>query len=527
MEKPNIILTGFMGTGKTTVGKLLANQLNFEFIDTDAFIEERTGKRIPKIFEQIGEEAFRIMEAEVAKELSQRKNIVISTGGRMMLEPNNAAVLSSTGRVFCLVATPEEIFERVSKDEATIRPLLASADAMGRIIELMRQRQEEYGQFPEMVTSDKTPDAVARILYGILQANPDLRVPITAAKARYEFIVGGGILPFVNHLAGITGPVAIITDCNVGPRFAKSCGPVDVIVEVSPGQRNKNLTTVQSICEQLIESGFGRNGTIIGLGGSVIIGLAGFVSAVYMRGVDCIHCPTTLLAMIDTSIGGKAGINLPQGKNLIGAFKQPKAVIADVATLQSLPQSEFACGMAEVIKHGLIAGGKLFQEIEGRSWLWESESLQPPLSKLQELVAQAIQVKVQVVQEDPFEKGRRAVLNLGHTFAHAIELASDHMVKHGEAVAMGLVAAANLSQRLKFCGPELQERIESILKVTGLPTRIPSYVQLQRVMEAMRKDKKASSGRIRFVLLRKVGEAFVADAVPPQKVYMTLNALKA
>lgn len=527
MEKPNIVLTGFMGTGKTTVGKLLANQLDYEFIDTDELIEKRTGKRIAKIFEDMGEKAFRKMEADIAKELSQRKKMVISTGGRLMLDPDNAAALSSTGRVFCLVATPEEIFERVSKDEVNIRPLLASADAMGRIIELMRERQEEYRRFPEMVTSEKTPDAVTKILYGLFQADPDLRVPITAGNARYEFIVGGGILPFVNHLSGITGPVAIITDHNVGPRFAKSCGPVDVLVEVCPGEQNKNLTTVQSICEQLIEKGFGRDGTIIGLGGSVIIGLAGFVSAVYMRGVDCIHCPTTLLAMIDTSIGGKAGINLAQGKNLIGAFKQPKAVIADVATLQSLPPSEFACGMAEVIKHGLIAGGKLFQEIEGRRWHWQSAAWQPPLSKLQELVAQAIQVKVQVVQEDPFEKGRRAVLNLGHTFAHAIELASRHKVKHGEAVAMGLVAAANLSARLGHCSAELQGRLESILELTGLPNRIPPDVDLQYVMEAMRRDKKATSGRARFVLLRQVGEAFVTDAVPPEKVMLTLSDLRA
>ncbi len=527
MEKPNIVLTGFMGTGKTTVGRLLAHQLNYEFIDTDELIQERIGKSIPKIFEEMGEEAFRRIEAEIAKELSRRKGVVISTGGRLMLDPDNAAALSSTGRVFCLVATPEEIYERVSKDDIATRPLLSFPDARGRIIELMRQRQEEYGRFPAMVTSGKTPDVVTKILYGILQANPDLRVPITAANDRYEFIVGGGILPFVNHLAGITGPVAIITDSNVGPRFAKSCGPVDVIIEVSPGQENKNLATVQSICEQLIENEFGRNGTIIGLGGSVISGLAGFVSAVYMRGVDCIHCPTTLLSMIDTSIGGKAGINLAQGKNLIGAFKQPKAVIADVATLQSLSQSEFAYGMAEVIKHGLIAGGKLFEELEGRSWLWESASLKLSLSKLQQLVAQAIQVKVQIVQEDPFEKGRRTVLNLGHTFAHAIEFASHHKVKHGEAVAMGLVAAANLSTRLGYCSPELQERLESILQVNGLPKRIPSYVDMQRVMEAMRRDKKATSGRIRFVLLRQIGEAFVTDAVPPEKVMMTLSDLRA
>lgn len=465
------------------------------------------------------------MESEVAKKLSKRQGVVISTGGRLMLDPDNAAALSGTGRVFCLIATPEEIFERVSKDDGHERPLLSVPNAMGRIIELMRERQDEYGQFPEMVTSEKTPDVVTKILMGILKANPDLRVPITADKMRYEFIVGGGLLPFVHHLAGITGPVAILTDTNVGPKYAQSCGSVDAVIEVEPGQQIKTLATVQHVCEQLIEKGFDRTGTIIGLGGSVISGLAGFVSAVYMRGVDCIHCPTTLLAMIDTSIGGKAGINLPQGKNLIGAFKQPKAVIADVATLESLSQSEFAYGMAEVIKHGLIAGGDLFQQIEDGNWKWGSASSRPSLSIIQELVAKAIQVKIQVVQEDPFEKGRRAVLNLGHTFAHAIEQASGHTIMHGEAVAMGMVSSANLSTRMKQCPEELQDRLEAILVETGLPKRIPGTVDRALIMEAIRRDKKAVSGKIRFVLMRGIGDVFVTEDVPRKEVMATLEAV--
>ena len=525
MKKPNIILTGFMGTGKTTVGKLLAQQLSYDFIDTDDLIQKRAGTSHTGNFQGPGETAFREMESEVARELSERQEIVVSTGGRLMLDPNNAAALSRTGRVFCLVATPEEIFERVSKDEEHERPLLAVPNAMGKIIELMRERQAEYGQFPEMITSKKTPDVVSKILMGIVRANPDLRVPITADRERYEFIVGGGLLPFVHHLAGITGPVAIITDTNVGPKYAQSCGTAATVIEVAPGQKHKTLATVQWICEQLIEKGFDRTGTIIGLGGSVISGLAGFVSSVYMRGVDCVHCPTTLLSMIDTSIGGKAGINLPQGKNLIGSFKQPKAVIADVATLESLSQNEFAHGMAEVIKHGLIAGGDLFTRIEEGNWKWESASSKPSLSMLQDLVAKAIQVKIQVVQEDPFEKGRRAVLNLGHTFAHAIEQASDHTIAHGEAVAMGMVASANLSVRRKHCPEGLQSRLETILDDSGLPKRIPATVGRDQIMEAIRRDKKAVSGKIRFVLMREIGDVFVTDEVPKEDVMATLEAV--
>jgi 3-dehydroquinate synthetase len=231
--------------------------------------------------------------------------------------------------------------------------------------------------------------------------------------------------------------------------------------------------------------------------------------------------------MADTSIGGKAGINLPQGKNLIGAFKQPKAVIVDVATLQSLSPREFASGMAEVIKQSLIGDPDLFARIENGSWIRTAGELQPPLEELQILVARAIQVKINIIQEDPFDRGRRNVLNLGHTFAHAIEIVSSHAVRHGEAVAMGLVAAANLSARLGYCAAPLQNRIEASLAATALPTRIPADVHAQGLYKTMSLDKKKKAGRLRFVLLRDVGDVFVSDAVDRAAVIETIKALKA
>jgi 3-dehydroquinate synthase len=525
MVKPNIILTGFMATGKTTVGKLLANQLGYDFVDTDELIVERSGQSVAEIFRQKGEAAFREMEAVIARELSDKEGLVVSTGGRLMLDPANAATLSKRGRVFCLVATPEEVLERASKDKHVKRPLLEGPNPMVRVVELMQQREDDYGRFPQMMTSEKTPDEVTQNLIGIFQANPDLRLPITAPGVIYEFIVGGGILPFVSQLAGIRGPVVVITDSNVEPLYAESCGHMDLVISVPPGQQHKTLDTVQTICEELVEKGFDRSTTIIGLGGSVISGLAGFVAATYMRGVDCVQCPTSLLAMADTSIGGKAGINLPQGKNLIGAFKQPTAVIADVATLQSLSPREFASGMAEVIKQSIIGDTDLFAKIENGNWIRKAGELQPSLAELQTLVAQAIQVKINIIQEDPFDRGRRAVLNLGHTFAHAIEIASDHAIRHGEAVAMGLVAASNLSARLDHCSAALQNRIEAALEATALPTRIPGNVNPGRLLKAMSSDKKKKAGRLRFVLLKDIGDVFVTDVVTEQAVRDTLEAL--
>ncbi len=291
------------------------------------------------------------------------------------------------------------------------------------------------------------------------------------------------------------------------------------------GRQQRTLGRVQSIYNQLLEVGFDRMGTIVALGGSTVGNVAGFVAATYMRGVNFVQCPTSLLAMVDTSIGGKAGLDLPQGKNLVGTFKQPSAVVADIATLQTLPPEEFASGMAEVIKHGLIADTDLLQKVESGTWHWERDTIHPSLSMLQALVAQAIQVKIVIVQEDPFERGRRSILNLGHTFAHAIEQVGGYDGRHGDAVALGLVAAANLSARLDHCSPQLQERIEVVLKKVGLPTRIPRRLTPEALLIAMRSDKKKQAGQLRFVLLSKLGHAFVADAVPESAVLATLREL--
>jgi 3-dehydroquinate synthase len=287
------------------------------------------------------------------------------------------------------------------------------------------------------------------------------------------------------------------------------------------------LQTVQTVCEELVEKGFGRDTTIVALGGSVVSGIAGFVSATYMRGVDLVQCPTSLSAMADTSIGGKAGINLPLGRNLIGAFKQPKAVIADVATLQSLSSREFASGMAEIIKQSLIGDPDLFTRVENGKWTHISSEIQTSQEMLQTLVAQAIQVKISIIQRDPLERGIRAVLHLGHTFGYAIETLTDNTANHGEAVAIGLVAASNLSSRLGYCSPDLQHRIETVLDKTGLPTRIPSDVTVNNMLEVMARDKKKKSGRQRFVLLRDVGDVFVTDKVDTAALTETLYELTA
>lgn len=523
-DAKNIILTGFMGTGKTTVGKILAQKLNRDFIDTDHLIEERQGLTIPEIFDQLGEPAFRKMEADIAKELGGKEGLVISTGGRLMLDPSNVAALSANGRVFCLVATPQEILSRLESDEDNRRPLLDVPNPNEQIVELLQERKKGYQRFLKLTTDDRQPLDVTENLLDFIQKSPK-QFAIDHPAQPYEFIVGNGILPFIRQLAGTDGKIVVITDTDVGDMYAQSCGSVDHVITIQNASQKKTLSTVEDIYGQLLDIGFDRSGTVVALGGSVIGDIAGFVAATFMRGVNLVQCPTSLLAMGDTSIGGKNSIDLVQGKNLAGSFKQPSLVLADIATLTTLPREELISGMAEVIKHGILADTDLLEKIEQADWSLKTDSLHSSHPDIQSLVAQAIQVKIAYVQKDPFDEGVRTHLNLGHTFAHAIEKVSKNAVRHGEAVAMGLTAAADLSVRLGYCEHQFKDRIEKILSKIGLPCRIPTDITPQSILDTMSQDKKRLGQSIRLVLPVTVGQVRVVDDISNNDILQTLEAL--
>jgi 3-dehydroquinate synthase len=536
----NIVLTGFMGTGKSVAGHILARETGREFVDTDELIVELAGKPVADIFFDSGEATFRAYERHVARELSKRSNLVISTGGRLMLDPLNALLLNQQAIVFCLTATAEEILARTEAD-LTSRPLLDFDEPARRIEKLLLERKAGYNQYLQVDTGGRSIQEVAQEMLEVSnqlveenrwQTRLTSRIPVQHPEGSYEVAIGRKLLTSLTDYIDLNHPVAMITDTNVAEHYVNSLEDVDLIATiVTPaGEEYKRLETVRSIYDQLLQVGMDRQGTIITLGGGVVGDMGGFAASTYMRGIRLIQCPTSLLAMVDASVGGKTGVDMPQGKNLVGSFKQPEAVIADIDTLQTLPGAEILSGMAEVVKAGIIASADLLDSIEdlaprlSRAAVYNNQNL--PLADFHALVVESILIKRDVVEVDPFERDERMLLNLGHTFAHAIEKSSSYSIRHGEAVSMGLVACAKLSSFLYYCDSDIPERIEAILSKLNLPIRIPAELTTDRLLENMKSDKKVKSGERRFVLIRDIGDVFVETGVPEPAVHSVLDELR-
>jgi 3-dehydroquinate synthase len=337
---------------------------------------------------------------------------------------------------------------------------------------------------------------------------------VNAPDGRYDIVIERGARARLNAILSgrravvVTNPVV---DALHGEALAAGLSNA-VKVDIPDGEKNKTLDSVAMLYWEFVRAGLDRGGVVVAFGGGVIGDTAGFAAATYMRGVSLIQVPTTLLAMVDSSVGGKVGVDLPEGKNLVGSFKQPEAVLIDPDYLSTLPPKEWRCGMAEVIKHGLLADPVLLDPA-----MWSPD-------RADELVRRAVQVKIDVVAQDPYEKGVRAHLNLGHTFGHAVEAVSQYAWAHGEAVGLGLVAAGRLSRRLGLCGDALPGRIEDVVAEMGLPTRLDG-LDLDAVWAAMSTDKKWVSGTSRFVLLKDVGQPVVVEGVARDDVLAVLKSL--
>lgn len=344
------------------------------------------------------------------------------------------------------------------------------------------------------------------------------RLIVRAPGVTYPIVIAEGGLTHLPMLhPRFEGRCGIVTNPTLATAYGESLVshlPNAVLMIIPEGEAYKTLATVGALYDQFITAGLDRAAMVVALGGGVVGDTAGFAAATYLRGVAFAQLPTSLLAMVDSSVGGKVGVDLPQGKNLVGAFKQPAVVVIDPHVLTTLPAIEYCRGMAEVIKHALIADPELIALIRDRS-----------LSDAA-LIRRAVQVKIDVVQRDPYEQGERAHLNLGHTFAHALEQVSGYAIAHGEAVAIGLAAAMRLSVRVGMGDRSMIDQVDALLDSAGLPRRIdPAYVP-EAIYAAMATDKKWLMGRSRFVLLDAPGQPRVVEGVAREDVLAVIQSLQ-
>jgi 3-dehydroquinate synthase len=351
-------------------------------------------------------------------------------------------------------------------------------------------------------------------------------VNVPLGNRSYEIKIAPGLLASLGDACArqkLGARCAIISDRNVAPKFAKTAqqnlkraGFDSVLITVPAGETAKSLRSVQSCYDQLAAHRLERKSFVVALGGGVVGDLAGFVAATYLRGIAFVQVPTTLLAQVDSSVGGKVGVNLSAGKNLVGAFYQPKLVLCDLDSLRTLPEREFRAGLAEVIKYGIIYDETLFARLES-----DLEKFLTRDSKtLAQVIARCCEIKAEVVSQDETESGLRAILNFGHTIGHAIENISGYgKYLHGEAISIGQVAAAKLSSKLSGLPETEAQRIEILFQRAGLPTKIKlNAARREKLFDAMKLDKKVSSGEIKFVLAKKIGEVEFGCKVPERLI---------
>ena len=495
-----IVLVGFMGAGKSTVGRLLAEQLGCAFADTDDLIEGRAGAPVKDIFSRAGEDAFRVLESDVVAEALLGGSGVVALGGGALGDAATRAALAEAVVVHLEVSF-EEAMRRLGPDEA--RPLLA-ADPGG----LYEARRSVYAAAADVVvaTDDRVPEAVAAEVAGKLGPPPEPRhIPVPVPGRAHEVVVGRGLIKKVDELLPpfegaekavvVTHPSLRAIAATVAEGLARR-GLATQVTEVPEGEGSKSLALAEHLYDVLSDAAAHRRDLVVSVGGGVLSDLCGFVAATYHRGMPVVHVPTTLLAQVDAAIGGKTGVNTRHGKNLVGAIHQPAAVVCDIDVLAGLPQEELVSGLAEVCKCGFTAATDLLELLEKRA----PDILSRDPELLEEIVATCVAIKAGVVARDERESGERAHLNYGHTFGHAIEHLSG--LRHGEAISLGMVCAAYLASELGLLDDDAVTLHRRLLGALGLP--VVAKLSLGELEDVWRHDKKYD-GEVRFVVLEGLG----------------------
>ena len=507
-----------MGAGKSTVGQRLARRLGWPFVDLDDEISAAFAHPIATVFARWGEEEFRAMEARLLVQALALPRRVVALGGGTVLSPRNRQALLDRARWVHLEVPAAELLRRLGPSDGA-RPLWNAEDLLRRLAD----RAPAYAAAPEHVDGDAPAgDIVDRLLAAVPDGSvgapsaPQVlgRVAVSVPGAEYEVVVGRGLLAELGAFVGPVGqgPIALISDWNVSALHGdaaeaalRSSGRPVQRVTLPAGDEHKAMAPVLEAIDRLLTQGWQRGAPVVALGGGVLGDMAGLVAALTLRGVPFVQVPSTLLAMVDSSVGGKVGVNHRSGKNLLGAFHQPKLVVADLGLLDTLPDRELRAGLGEAAKTALLGDLDLLALLESRP----GDALARDPEVLAEIVERSVRFKASVVSEDAQEAGLRRILNLGHTLGHALEQALGYgTLLHGEAVAVGLVAAAEISVDEANAPPDLPDRVRKLLRGLGLPIAAPSPPD-RRLLRALSGDKKLQKGVLPWVLLNEVGHPAV------------------
>jgi shikimate kinase/3-dehydroquinate synthase len=532
----SIVLVGLMGAGKTSIGRRLAARLGLPFRDADREIELAAGCTIAELFERFGEREFRDGERRVIRRLLSGDPIVLAFGGGAFMDADTRATTRREAISIWLRCRLPELLRRVAN--RTHRPLLTGQNHADVLQRLMTIRHPVYAEADIVVDcSDNSPETTTtQVLKALFDFRPPRRLSLALAGAGYDVVVGEDLLTSAGALLAPVLPqkrAVVVTDTTVAalhlPALLRGLHATAIetrTITVPPGEASKSLACYGEVVEQLLAGGMERRTAVIALGGNVVGDLAGFAAATTLRGLPFVQVPTTLLAQADSSVGGKVGLNTRYGKNLLGAFYQPRMVLVDTATLATLPRRELGAGYAELVKAGLIGDAAFFTwcETNGAALIGGDRDIQA------EAILRACAFKAQVVGDDEREEkpdGGRALLNLGHTFGHALEAELGYgTILHGEGVAVGMGLAFRLSAALGLCTAADADRVIAHLTAVGVPAELAHLnrrLSAKRLIGHMRHDKKTRDGKLTFVLARGIGAAVTRNDVPGEAVETVLR----
>ena len=533
----SLVLVGLMGAGKTSIGRRLAARLGLPFRDADTEIELAAGCTIPELFSRYGEADFRAGERRVIRRLLSGDPLVLATGGGAFMDAETRATIRTEAVSVWLRCRLPTLVRRVSS--RSNRPLLRDGNPAEILARLMEVRHPVYAEADLAVDcGDEPPDhTTAKVLDTVRAWRPPRRLHVALSSRRYDIVIGDGLLA---HAGGLLAPVlpqkraVVVTDETVAalhlPTLMAGLAEAGIqagSIVVSPGEASKGMAGFTQVVDGLLDQGVERRTAVIALGGGVVGDLAGFAAATTLRGLPFVQVPTTLLSQVDSSVGGKTGINTRHGKNLLGAFHQPHMVLADTGVLGTLPPRELRAGYAEVAKAGLIGDAAFFAWCEANG----PRLIAGDGDARAEAIRRACAFKAAVVGDDEREEkpnDGRALLNLGHTFAHAMEAEVGYGggLLHGEAVAVGLGLAFRLSAKLGHCDAAVAPRVEAHLESVGLPGEpgmLNRRFSTTRLLAHMKRDKKVRDGQLHFVLARGIGQAFTSGDVPEEAVVGVLR----